>query len=164
MRKIILQVFLISIVLGANQSLADEPSKGYVLKVGEGEFAAGAIIKASPSTGTNGAVLLQGSFPEHFATGLHYHNEADEFFYVISGTGFARLGGKDHPIEAGDVVFIPAGQDHKLFTDGSEMELLTFLDKPGLDEEFRAWHRAYGEATPVSLDQLNEIAMKHGTV
>ena len=158
------RVFLIFIVLVATQSLADELSKGYVLKVGEGEFAAGAIIKASPGTGTNGGVLLQGAFAEHFSTGLHYHVEADEFFYVISGTGFARFGGKDHPVEAGDVIFVPAGEDHKLFTNDSEMELLTFLDKPGLDEEFRAWHRAYGEAIPVSLDQLNEIATKYGTV
>jgi hypothetical protein len=44
------------------------------------------------------------------------------------------------------------------------MELLAFLDKPGLDEEFRAWHRAYGEEAPVSLEQLNEVAQRYGTV
>ncbi len=44
------------------------------------------------------------------------------------------------------------------------MELLEFLDKPGLDEEYRAWHRAYGDAQPVSVQQLNEIAEKYGTV
>jgi mannose-6-phosphate isomerase-like protein (cupin superfamily) len=155
---------LASLALIAFQAAADEPTKGYVLKVGDGEFAAGAIIKASPKTGSNGAVLIHEPFPDGFSTGLHYHVEADEFFYVISGTGFARFGEKDHPVEPGDVIFIPAGEDHKLFTNGSEMELLAFLDKPGLDEEFRAWHREYGEAIPVSLEQLNNIAEKYGTV
>jgi hypothetical protein len=37
-------------------------------------------------------------------------------------------------------------------------------DKPGLDEEFRAWQRAYGDAAPTSLRQLNEIAQRFGTV
>ena len=145
-------------------SLAQESREGYVLKVGEGEYAAGAIIKASPSGGTQGGVLLQEPFPDGFSTGLHHHIEADEFFYVISGRGTATFGGENHPVEAGDVIFIPAGLDHKLWTDGSTMELLAFLDKPGLDEEFRAWHRAYGEDAPVSLEQLNEIAERYGTV
>lgn len=143
---------------------APESRNGYVLKVGEGEYAAGAIIKASPATGTQGGVLVQQPFPEGLSTGLHYHTEADEFFYVVSGRGTATFDGENHPVEAGDVIFIPAGLDHKLWTDGSAMELLVFLDKPGLEEEFRAWHRAYGEDAPVSLEQLNEIAERHGTV
>jgi mannose-6-phosphate isomerase-like protein (cupin superfamily) len=145
-------------------SSAQEARQGYVLKVGEGEIAAGAIIKASPKNGTQGGVMLIEPFPDDFSTGLHYHVKADEFFYVISGRGVARFGGKDHPIEAGDVVFIPAGEDHALLTNGSTMELLAFLDKPGLDDEFRAWHRAYGDAQPVSLEQINAIAKKFGTV
>jgi len=164
MKHITKTIFCICVALAAALSFADDSTKGYVLKVGDGEFAAGAIIKASPRTGSSGAVLIQEPFPENFSTGIHYHVEADEFFYVISGTGFARFGGKDHPVEAGDVIFIPAGEDHKLYTKQTKMELLAFLDKPGLDEEFRAWHRAYGDSMPVSLEQLNEIARKHGTV
>ena len=161
MRKVILTFLLGSLVV---MSCAQEARQGYVLKVGDGEIAAGAIIKASPKSGTQGGVLIVEPFPDGFSTGLHYHVNADEFFYVISGRGKARFGDKNHSIEAGDVVFIPAGEHHKLFTDGSTMELLAFLDKPGLDEEFRAWHRAYGDAQPVSLQQLNEIAEKFGTV
>ena len=157
-------LFLAFVSVVFSVCLAQQDREGYVLKVGEGEYAAGAIIKASPKTGTQGGVLLQEPFPDGFSTGLHYHIDADEFFYVISGHGTATFGGEDHPVKAGDVIFIPAGLDHKLWTDGSAMELLAFLDKPGLDEEFRAWHRAYGEDAPVSLEQLNEIAERYGTV
>lgn len=156
-------VLVLAALLVARAS-ADERTRAYVLKAGEGEFAAGAVIKAGPATGSNGAVVIQESFPDGFSTGLHYHIEADEFFYVISGAGFARFGGKDHAVGPGDVIFIPAGEDHMLYAVGSEMELLAFLDKPGLDEEFRVWHRTYGEAAPGSLRQLNEIAQKYGTV
>ena len=160
-----MRILLLAVALAAfTTSPAQESREGYVLKVGEGEYAAGAIIKASPASGTQGGVLLHEPFPDGFSTGLHYHVEADEFFYVISGQGTATFNGEDHSVEAGDVIFIPAGLDHKLWTDGSTMELLAFLDKPGLDEEFRAWHRAYGEDAPVSLEQLNEIAERYGTV
>ena len=160
--RLICFAFMLGLV--AVPSAAQDEPQGYVLKVGDGEIAAGAIIKASPKSGTQGAVLLLEPFPEEFSTGLHYHVHADEFFYVIAGRGTAHFGGQDHPLEPGDVVFIPAGEDHKLFTDGSTMEVLAFLDKPGLDEEFRAWHRAYGDAQPVSVEQLNEIAERYGTV
>ena len=110
-------LFLVGI--SVNLVIANEARKGYVLKAGEGELAAGAVIKASPSNGTQGGVMMVEPFPEHFSTGLHYHLEADEFFYVVSGSGTATLGGVDYTVGAGDVIFIPSGQDHKLFTNGS---------------------------------------------
>jgi len=163
LNQFVRKTIALCIAVGTTSSSSDEATRAYVSKDGEGEFAAGAIIKVSPGTGSGGAVLLEEKFPEVFSTGIHYHVEADEIFYVISGNGYARFGGQDHPVEGGDVIFIPAGEDHKLFTDGTRMELLAFLDKPGLDEEFRAWHRAYGEGVPESLEQLNEIATRYGT-
>ena len=97
--------------------------------------------------------MLIEPFPDGLSTGLHYHVNADEFFYVVKGRGTAHVAGRDHLIEVGDVVFIPAGMDHRLFAKGSTMELVAFLDKPGLDEEFGAWHRAYrGMRHPLRSD------------
>lgn len=152
---------------GVNDKKQEEGKRrGYILKVGEGEVLGADIIKASPKSGTQGGVMIVQAMTDGFSTGLHEHLEADEFFYVISGRGRARLGREDHPIEAGDVIFVPAGEDHKIFV-GEEgpLEILFFLDKPGLDEEFRVWHRRFSdENQPVTLEEINAIARKYGTV
>lgn len=141
-------------------ALAQESPRGYVLKVGEGEEACcDVLIKASPRSGTQAGVMIFQPLPPDFSTGLHYHEEADEFFYVISGTGTATIAGQEYDIGPGDVIFVPAGEDHKLATNSEKMEILEFLDKPGLDEEFRA-----EIDEPLTLEKLNEIANRYGTV
>jgi mannose-6-phosphate isomerase-like protein (cupin superfamily) len=153
------------LILAACLALAQEPRRGYVLKVGEGEVLADAIIKASPKSGTQGGVMILQTMPENFSTGLHIHLHADEFFYIVSGTGTATLGDETYAIEAGDVIFAPAGLKHRIRSEGEELVVLEFLDKPGLDEEFRAWHREYSEnGQSVTLEQINAIANKYGTV
>lgn len=145
-------------------AIGDEARTGYILKSGEGEDLGWAVIKISPRQGSRNAVLINEKYTETFSTGTHYHVEADEFFYIVSGNGFVRLYGEEHAIGEGDVVFVPAGTDHALITRGEAMQTMTFLDQRGLDEEFRAWHRAYGQSPPESLEQLNAIANRHGTV
>ena len=145
-------------------ALAGDKVEGYILKANEGEEVGGPIIKISPKTGSNGAVLINERHTENSSTGTHYHMKADEFFYIVSGRGFVRLDGEEHPVEMGDVIFIPAGTDHALLTDTEHLHTMTFLDEPGLDEEFRAWHSEFGSAWPQSLEQLNAIANEHGTV
>ena len=103
-------------------------------------------------------MILQ-PMPADFSTGLHFHEEADEFFYVISGTGTATIAGQEYEIGPGDVIFVPAGEDHKLATHSEKLEILEFVDKPGLDEEFRAEIEE-----PLTLEKLNEVANKNGTV
>jgi len=49
MRQVILTFLLGSLAV---MSCAQNDRQGYVLKVGDGEIAAGAIIKASPKSGT----------------------------------------------------------------------------------------------------------------
>ena len=77
-----------------------------------------------------------------------------------------RLGSEGFSIEAGDVIFVPAGTDHKIFVQqGDELEVLEFLDKPGLDEEFRIWHRRFADRPgAVTLDEVNAVARKYGTI
>ena len=41
----------------------------------------------------------------------HVH-DTDEVFIVIQGTGVLPVDGTDHPIRAGDVVIVEAGEDH----------------------------------------------------
>jgi mannose-6-phosphate isomerase-like protein (cupin superfamily) len=152
-------------IISASFALADESQKGYVLKASEGEAVAGSLIKASPDSGTQNAVIILQPIPDQASTGLHYHLKADEFFYVISGIGTATLGDEDYEIEEGDVIFVPVGLDHEMTADSGPMVLLEFKDLPGLDEEFRVWHKRFIEGgEDMTLDKLNEFAEPLGTV
>lgn len=146
-------------------AFADAPPQGYILKADEGESVAGSLIKASPESGTQNSVMILQSLPDQASTGLHYHLKADEFFYVVSGIGTATLGDVDYPIEGGDVIFIPVGLDHEMTADSGPLVLLEFKDLPGLDEEFRVWHKRFVEGDEeLTLEKINEFSRPLGTV
>ncbi len=152
-------------LISAGIVFADESPEGYILKAGEGEAVAGSLIKASPNSGTQNAVIILQPIPDKASTGLHYHLKADEFFYVISGSGTATLGDDNHVIEEGDIIFVPVGLDHEMTADRGPLVLLEFKDLPGLDEEFRVWHKRFIEGgEEMTLDKLNEFAKPLGTV
>jgi len=138
-----------------------------VLKVGQGELVSdcGTLIKAGRESGTHGAVLVLDPMVKDASTGFNYHREADEFFYVLPGSGSADIDGQTYQIESGDVIFIPAGHDHRAVAKSEGLEVLIFLDKPGLDDEFRGAHRRFDfEGESFALEELNKIANKYGTV
>ncbi|MBS3761499.1 MAG: cupin domain-containing protein, partial [Halodesulfurarchaeum sp.] len=39
----------------------------------------------------------------------------DEIYYIISGSGMARVGDETYPVEAGDVVYVESGLEHDIF-------------------------------------------------
>jgi uncharacterized cupin superfamily protein len=59
----------------------------------------------------------------------HYHANATEVFYIISGCGMLKTPEGDKPIQAGDVVVCPPMEKgaHKI-TNTSQTETLTYLD------------------------------------
>jgi mannose-6-phosphate isomerase-like protein (cupin superfamily) len=53
--------------------------------------------------------------------GLETHEDVDQFIRIEAGEGVANLGGKEHALEDGAVVVIPAGTAHNIInTSGSE--------------------------------------------
>ncbi len=148
-------------------SNVSEERAGYVLRDGEGEaLGEGRLIKASPRSGTQGGVVVLDLLPPGFSTGDHIHTTADEFFYVISGTGSASLGDSVVPIGPGDFVFVPAAGTHRMsVSDEGPMELLFFLDRPGLEQFFRDAHAQYfSQNEGMTLEQCNEIGAKYDMV
>ena len=144
-----------------------ERRQGYVLKPGEGEDTIGdgsSLIKASPKTGTQGVVFVEDKMPPSSTSGVHVHLEADEFFYVLEGTGHVRLGLDEHEISAGDTIFVPVGTDHKI-TSGSDIPLhvIFIVDRPGLDEQFRLEFQGL-DRTKMTIDEFNAIVEEYGTV
>jgi mannose-6-phosphate isomerase-like protein (cupin superfamily) len=62
-----------------------------------------------------------------FAPGNHEGHpdmhEVDEVFYIIAGRGRFVADGVEHLVEAGDVVYCPAGMEHTYLTDESPLHL-----------------------------------------
>jgi mannose-1-phosphate guanylyltransferase len=56
----------------------------------------------------------------------------DEIYYLIAGSGMARVGDETYPVEAGDVVFVEAGLEHDFFD--IEEEITTLIVLAGTEE------------------------------
>ena len=145
-------------------------SQGYVLKHDEGTFLPGSdsslIVKASPELGSQNDITIVQKIGPGKGTGLHYHEDVDEIFYVIEGTGTAVLGTQSYNVEAGDFIFIPKNLDHKLRKNDSAgiLKVVFFMDKPGLLEFFKERHKQFEDnKKPMTLEQLNSVAEKYGT-
>jgi len=44
---------------------------------------------------------------------LHYHQQTDEFYYIIDGEGTMVLDDEEIPVHKGIVVYVPRGMKHK---------------------------------------------------
>ena len=154
--------------VGAEQSAMETVAdpRGYVLKHSEGEINFPGeeglfITKASPRSGTQGSVMFYDEMPQGSTSGVHYHTEADEFFYVLQGRGTITLGETDTPIEKGDTIVVFVGEDHRITSSKEDpLVVIYFLDRPGLEEQFRLML----DRESMTLEEFNAIVAKLGTV
>ncbi|MFB6086255.1 MAG: cupin domain-containing protein [Halodesulfurarchaeum sp.] len=51
----------------------------------------------------------------------------DEIYYVMSGTGMARVGDETYPVEPGDVVYVESGLEHDFFDIEEDLRVLIVL-------------------------------------
>jgi len=67
--------------------------------------------------------------PGCFAFGYHYHDQNEEIFYVVSGTGALRTYQGDKSVKAGDMLCFPANEKGAhVLSNPSETEPLIFID------------------------------------
>jgi quercetin dioxygenase-like cupin family protein len=61
-------------------------------------------------------------------SGAHYHNATDEIDYVIMGQANLTLNGKDYPVKAGDLIYIPPFNVHDYRAVGNEtFQIMVFF-------------------------------------
>jgi len=172
--KLLMHGILFSLLPGcagmAEEKKVAPASQGYVLKHDEGTVLPGydssLIVKVSPELGSQNDITIVQKIRPGKGTGLHYHKDADEIFYVIEGTGTAVLGDKIYNIEAGDFIFIPKNLDHKIrkYDSTGILKVVFFMDKPGLLEFFKERHKQfYIDKKPMTLEELNKVAERYGT-
>ena len=60
--------------------------------------------------------------------GAHYHSATDEIGYVVLGQANLTMNGKDYPVKAGDLIYIPPFNVHDYRAVGNEtFQIMTFF-------------------------------------
>jgi mannose-6-phosphate isomerase-like protein (cupin superfamily) len=63
---------------------------------------------------------------------LHYHTERDSFILFLSGEGIETVEGKEYPVKANDLIFIPSKEKHKIVNSGNtELKFVEIATIPG---------------------------------
>lgn len=143
MDKFHFRLVSLTALLIASPTIAHAFNDGFILKSGEGEVLQnGNVVKASPKTGTESAILVEQTFQRDGKTVSHYHDQGDELFYVVSGAGLVLMSGDYHPISKGDVIFVPRSAIHQIKNADQDEPLVVvfFMSTPELVEQFRAIH------------------------
>jgi quercetin dioxygenase-like cupin family protein len=60
----------------------------------------------------------------------HYHNEARQFFYVISGTAVLQIEGSEHQIPAGSGIQVAPGVQHKFMNQSDKDVVFLVISAP----------------------------------
>lgn len=69
--------------------------------------------------------IKQESIPPGSGEQLHLHHTAEQFFYILKGTGSFEIDGASCKVNAGEGIPINSGQKHRIFNEG--MEYLEFI-------------------------------------
>jgi mannose-6-phosphate isomerase-like protein (cupin superfamily) len=79
--------------------------------------------------------LAEARLPAGGATIPHYHVEAEEIYYVLSGEGLIRVGGETRAVGPGDAIAIPPGMPHQMTNTGGEVLKFLCCCAPGYEHE-----------------------------
>ncbi len=66
-------------------------------------------------------------------SGAHYHNATDEIDYVVKGQANLTMNGKDYPVKAGDLIYIPPFNVHDYVAVGNETFQIMVFFMPAFD-------------------------------
>jgi quercetin dioxygenase-like cupin family protein len=87
-------------------------------------------------TEADNAKALAGHFSVLFPGGdvpYHYHEKRECLIFIVDGQIVEIVEGKEYPVQAGDTIFIPAGERHKMENrtdrDARYVEFFTPIDK-----------------------------------
>jgi mannose-6-phosphate isomerase-like protein (cupin superfamily) len=78
--------------------------------------------------------LAEATVPAGGVTDEHYHREAEEIYYFVSGAGRMRLGDSEGPVGVGDAVVIRPGVRHKLWNPGPQALVLLCCCAPAYSD------------------------------
>ncbi len=88
------------------------------------EFGSNSTILVLDRAETNQCEVTVVSWPPHHRGAMVAHNDKEQTFYVLSGSGYVTVDGETKEVKPGDVVFVPFNTPHT--TEASD-ETLTYL-------------------------------------
>jgi len=56
-------------------------------------------------------------------------HSVDEVYYVIKGSGYIEINGKDHPVKQGIFIFVPAATKHRFHHNSQDLIIFYVLGK-----------------------------------
>lgn len=61
----------------------------------------------------------------------HFHEKRECLFVIISGKASAKIDDKEYPVEAGDIIYLSAGEKHTITNEsGEEFRFMEFYTNP----------------------------------
>jgi mannose-6-phosphate isomerase-like protein (cupin superfamily) len=95
-------------------------------------------------TGTNMQIVVM-TIPPGEEIGEETHEHGDQMLFFVDGSGEAVLEGDSNPVEAGHLVFVPAGTLHNFVNTGDEpLRIVTAYAPP--EHEHGTVHHTRAEA------------------
>jgi mannose-6-phosphate isomerase-like protein (cupin superfamily) len=88
--------------------------------------------------------------PKAFAE-LHHHEQTEEVFYFLSGTGIFELDGERHLVGANTVVYVPPRARHAIYNTGFENLVFIVTGTPP-EAEFHERYKDYFASALVAED------------
>lgn len=108
-----------------------------------------------PATATGGSVsLFEEITPPGNGPPLHVHYNADEFFRVLTGQFLFRVGTETFEAGPGDTLFVPRGEPHCFYNNGTTPGRLFMGFTPGGAERVFEWLNENGFPKPSQRDEL----------
>ncbi|MGJ8672219.1 cupin domain-containing protein [Rubritalea sp.] len=81
-------------------------------------------------------LLIRGTIKPGFGHDFHYHQDREEFLYILSGSIEQWIGEEKRFLGPGEVVYIPAGVIHGSYNVGDEdAQLLAIFNNKDADAE-----------------------------
>jgi uncharacterized cupin superfamily protein len=67
----------------------------------------------------------------------HYHEKGEHIIVIVSGEGVEIVDGRETPVKAGDVLYVPAGEKHTIVNrSDKELRYLGFMTcTPGISDK-----------------------------
>ena len=98
-----------------------------------GHFSAFSKLLVNESMGSRYFDFRVSSYQPKGYCETHSHENAENIYYILKGTGIAELDGKRHLVSPGVVIFIPPKVEHAIYNTGFEDLIFIVTGSPPQD-------------------------------
>jgi len=74
--------------------------------------------------------IIEENVPPNESEERHYHNESQQFFYILSGVAQIEVSGSVYEIQTGSGIHVPAKEPHQLMNNGEESLRFLVISQP----------------------------------